>query len=93
MMSLLWLVDTALSTVSFVVIISAVLSWLIAFNIVNRHHRIVWMIAGTLEQLTEPLLRPIRRFLPVMGGLDLSPVILLIAIMFLRRLLVEYWPI
>jgi YggT family protein len=68
-------------------IISAVLSWLIAFNIVNTHNRFVQIVGDFLYRITEPLLYPIRRMLPNMGGLDLSPLILIFAIMFLQSFL------
>lgn len=69
-----------------VIIISAILSWLIAFNVVNTGNRVVLTVADTLWRLTEPLLRPIRKILPDLGGIDISPVILIILL-----LTVEYY--
>lgn len=66
------------------VIISAVVSWLIAFNVINTYNRSVAMIVDVLYRTTEPALRPIRQFLPVFGGLDFSPIILLLIIWFAR---------
>jgi YggT family protein len=66
------------------VIIQAVVSWLIAFNIINTYSRPVAMVLDFLYRVTEPALRPIRRFVPVMGGLDISPIILLLVIWFVR---------
>ena len=71
-----------------VLIAAAVLSWLIAFNVVNTRNDFVRMIAETLYRLTEPVLRPIRNILPDLGGIDISPVILILVLMFLRNLLV-----
>ena len=64
----------------YLVIIQAVISWLIAFNIINTYSRPVAMVLDFLYRITEPLLRPIRQFLPSIGGLDVSPVILLLII-------------
>jgi YggT family protein len=66
------------------VIIQAVVSWLIAFNIINTYNRPVAMVLDFLYRITEPALRPIRQFVPIMGGLDLSPIILLLIIWFVR---------
>lgn len=62
------------------IVIQAVVSWLIAFNIINTYSRPVAMVLDFLYRVTEPVLRPIRRFVPVMGGLDIAPIILLLAI-------------
>ncbi len=67
-----------------IVIIQAVASWLIAFNILNTHSRPVSMIIDFLYRLTEPALRPIRQFLPNLGGLDISPIILFLIILFIE---------
>ena len=71
-----------------VVIASAILSWLVAFNVVNTNNRVVLVIGDTLYRLTEPALRPIRSILPNLGGIDISPVILIIALMFLDQLII-----
>ncbi|MQP66775.1 hypothetical protein GE253_15680 [Niveispirillum sp. SYP-B3756] len=73
-----------------VLIISAILSWLIAFNVINTHNRFIYTVSDMLYRLTEPVLRPIRNVLPNLGGLDLSPIVLILAIMFAQRLLVNY---
>ena len=74
-----------------VVIIGAVLSWLIAFDVVNRRNRAVYTIADSLYRLTEPALRPIRKVLPDLGGLDISPVILILGLIFLRDVVLMSW--
>jgi YggT family protein len=66
------------------------LSWLLAFNVINYDNNFVRSVWNGLNALTEPLLRPIRRRLPQMGAIDLSPIILLIAIFFLERVIVYY---
>lgn len=73
-----------------VVIASAVLSWLIAFNVVNTQNRFVYTIADVLFRLTEPALRPIRRVLPELGGLDLSPVVLILGLILLQDIIAYY---
>ncbi len=65
-------------------ILGAILSWLVAFNIINTHNRFVQVVGDFLYRITEPLLRPIRNALPMMGGLDLSPMILIFIIYFLQ---------
>ncbi|WP_029011687.1 YggT family protein [Niveispirillum irakense] len=73
-----------------VLIISAILSWLIAFNVINTQNRFVYTVSDVLYRLTEPVLRPIRNILPNLGGLDLSPIVVILLVMFLQRLLVNY---
>jgi YggT family protein len=73
----------------YIVIGAAVMSWLTAFGVVNRHNRAVATIEDILYRLTEPALRPIRRILPNLGGIDVSPIILLLLLVFVERLLVE----
>jgi YggT family protein len=74
-----------------VIIISAILSWLIAFDVVNRRNRAVYMIADSLNRLTEPALRPIRNALPDLGGLDISPVVLILGLIFIRDVVLFGW--
>ncbi len=80
----------ALDLYVWVLIISAILSWLIAFNVVNTRNRAVYMISDVLYRLTEPALRPIRNVLPNLGGVDLSPVVLILVVMFIQRLILNY---
>ena len=67
----------------------AILSWLIAFNVVNMYNDLVRSIWTGLNALTEPALKPIRRFLPSMGGMDISPLILLLIVYFIRQLIID----
>jgi YggT family protein len=85
----LWLISQVIWLYIYILIASAVLSWLIAFNVVNTRNDVVRSIANFLYQVTEPVLRPIRNMLPAMGGLDISPVILMIGLIFLEKLI--YW--
>lgn len=89
--SIVWLIVTIIDLYFWIVIISAVLSWLIAFNVANPRNPVVGTVWDTLVRLTEPALAPIRRFLPNLGGIDISPVILLLLLGFLRRFIVEIY--
>jgi YggT family protein len=82
----LWLILTIINIYFWIILAMVVLSWLVAFNVVNRSNPYVRQIGYALERLTEPLLRPIRRFLPDLGGIDLSPIVLLIAMQFFGML-------
>jgi YggT family protein len=88
--SLIILIDMVLNLYMWVLIASAILSWLVAFNVINTRNRVVYAIGDFLYRITEPVLRPIRRFLPNFGGVDLSPVVLILLLIFLRNLLWEY---
>jgi YggT family protein len=85
----LWLIDTIITIYIWLLIASAVLSWLIAFNVVNTRNPIVSNIGEFLYRMTEPLLRPIRSMLPNLGGIDVSPVILILGLLFLERFI--FW--
>jgi YggT family protein len=91
MYAFLNLVSTVISIYIWLLIAQAVLSWLVAFGIVNRYNRVVATIGDFLWRVTEPLLRPIRRVLPDLGGIDISPVILILLLWFLRNLMFEYF--
>jgi YggT family protein len=85
----LWLIDTIITLYIWLLIASAILSWLVAFNVVNTRNPIVANIGEFLYRITEPALRPIRALLPNLGGIDVSPVILIILLLFLQRII--YW--
>ncbi|MDD3371445.1 MAG: YggT family protein [Alphaproteobacteria bacterium] len=87
--SVLDLVYVVLNLYWYAIMIGAILSWLLAFEVVNPYNRTVRTINDMLARITEPLLAPIRRYLPPAGGFDLSPIVLLFAIYFLQRLIVR----
>ncbi|HWT09713.1 MAG TPA: YggT family protein [Roseomonas sp.] len=91
MRALFWLLDTAISLYVWALIIAAVLSLLLAFNILDSRNRLVWSISDFFYRVTEPVLRPIRRFLPNLGGVDLSPLVLILLLQALRILLGEIY--
>jgi YggT family protein len=90
MRAILNIVLLALDLYKYVIIASAVMSWLIAFNVVNIRNDVVRSIWNTLVALTEPLLAPIRRFLPNTGGIDISPVILFLLILLVQQIIALY---
>ncbi len=85
----LWLIDTIITLYIWILIASAILSWLVAFNVVNARNPIVANIGEFLYRITEPALRPIRALLPNLGGIDISPVILILLLLFLQRII--FW--
>ena len=87
MTALFWLIDTVIGFYVTLVIVQVVLSWLVAFNVVNTQNRFVYMVGDFLYRITEPALKPIRRVLPTMGGLDISPIVLIFSLYFLQILL------
>ena len=90
MIAIFYLVLQILKLYSYVVIINVVLSWLIAFNILNTQNRFVYSVLELSYRLTDPLLNKIRRFLPNLGNLDISPVILLLLIWFIEMCMKLY---
>lgn len=92
MIALKLLIDSVLSIFLWIIILQVIMSWLIAFNVINTSNRFVYMVGDFLYRITEPVMRPIRRILPNLGGIDLSPLVVLLLIYFARNLLSEYWP-
>jgi len=90
MRALLNVIFLALDLYKYVIIASAVMSWLIAFNVVNIRNDVVRSIWNTLVALTEPLLMRIRRYLPNTGGIDISPVVLFLIILLIEQILALY---
>ncbi|MSP20272.1 MAG: YggT family protein [Alphaproteobacteria bacterium] len=89
MSALYWLINTILNLFMWALIISAVMSWLVAFGILNMHNKVVYQIGDFFHRITEPVLTPIRRVLPNLGGVDVSPLVLILLIVFARRLLAD----
>ncbi|MFE0754446.1 YggT family protein [Inquilinus sp. NPDC058860] len=85
------IIQLVLQMYVWVVIAAAILSWLVAFNVVNTRNQVVYQIGNALYRLTEPALRPIRRVLPNLGGIDISPVVLLLLIYFLQMVLANIY--
>lgn len=90
MLALYNLFGTVIDIVLFVLIANAIISWLMAFGIINMSNQFVATIYSILQRFTEPLLRPIRKLIPNLGGLDISPIILILALFFIRDLVYQY---
>ncbi|MBN9017710.1 MAG: YggT family protein [Rhizobiales bacterium] len=90
MLAIINVVMIALNLYWYVVIASAIFSWLYAFGVVNPRNQVVSMIGNFLYQATEPVLRPIRRVVPTLGALDISPVILLLGIILIQQVIILY---
>jgi len=89
MKSIFILLDSMITIYLWIIIINAILSWLVAFNILNTQNRFVFSILDTTYKLTDPALSKIRRFIPMFGSIDISPVILILLLMFFRNLIFE----
>ncbi|MEK9944881.1 MAG: YggT family protein [Alphaproteobacteria bacterium] len=85
MQSILGLIDTLVALYMWAMIFSAILSWLVAFNVVNTSNPVIYRIGDFLHRITEPVLGPIRRMLPNLGGIDISPIIVILLIQFIIR--------
>jgi len=90
MRALFLVIDLILHLYIWLIIAAAVLSWLVAFNVVNTRNQFVSMIGDFLYRITEPVLRPVRNVVPSFGGIDISPVIVIFIIIFLRYVIALY---
>lgn len=84
--AIVWLVSTVLSLMTWAIILSAIFSWLFAFDVINRRNRVVSQVADMLDRITTPILAPFRRIIPPLGGIDVSPIVVLLLINFLKIL-------
>ena len=89
MKSIFILLDSVITIYLWVIIVNALLSWLVAFNILNTQNRFVFSILNATYKLTDPALNKIRKFIPTFGSIDISPIILILGLMFLRNLVFE----
>ena len=89
MKSIFILLDSIITIYLWIIIINALLSWLVAFNVLNTQNRFVFSVLDATYKLTDPALNKIRRFIPTFGSIDISPVILILFLMFLRNLIFE----
>jgi YggT family protein len=90
MRALLYVILLALNIYMWIVIAAVILSWLVAFNVVNTRHPFVAGVADFLYRITEPVLRPIRNLLPNLGGIDISPIILFLIIILIQKIIEFY---
>ena len=89
MKSIFILLDSMITIYLWIIIINAILSWLVAFNVLNTQNRFVFSVLDATYKLTDPALSKIRRFIPMFGSIDISPVILILILMFLRNIIFE----
>ena len=89
MKSIFILLDSIITIYLWIIIINAVLSWLVAFNILNTQNRFVFAVLDATYKMTDPVLNKIRKFIPTFGSIDISPVILILLLMFLRNIIFE----
>jgi YggT family protein len=90
MRALLDVILLALQLYTYIIIAAAVVSWLVAFSVVNTRNQVVAMVGEFLYRVTEPALRPIRNFMPNLGGIDISPVILILIIILIENVIIYY---
>lgn len=89
MQALAELIYTVFTIYIYVLIASAITSWLVAFNVINTQNRFVYALLNFLYRVTEPALRPFRRIIPNLGGVDISPIVLILILVFLRNIIVD----
>ena len=89
MKSIFLLVDSIINIYIWLIIINVILSWLVAFNVLNTQNRFVFAVLNATHQLTDPVLNKIRRFIPNLGSIDISPVVLILLLIFIRNLFFE----
>ncbi len=86
---LAWLVASAIDIYVFILIVGVVLSWLLAFDVVNRSNKFVYMVGDFCHRITEPALRPIRNMMPDLGGIDIAPILLILGLYFIKGVLIN----
>ena len=84
MFAVFQLIDTVISIYIWIIIIQVILSWLVAFNVVNTGNRVIYVIGDALFRLTEPVMKPIRKVMPAIGGFDLAPMVVILLLIFVR---------
>ena len=92
MNSLLYLIIQIINLFQFILIIYIILTWLVNFNVINTGNRFVYSILDALYRLCEPSLNLVRRYLPNFGAIDISPIVVYLALWFVKSLFIEYWP-
>ena len=91
MKSIFILMDSVITIYLWIIIINALLSWLVAFNILNTQNRFVFSVLDATYKMTDPVLNRIRRFIPTFGSIDISPVVLILLLIFLRNIIFEFF--
>ena len=89
MKSIFILLDSVITIYLWIIVINVILSWLVAFNVLNTQNRFVFSVLDATHKLTDPVLNKIRKYIPMFGSIDITPVILILILMFLRNLIFE----
>ena len=92
MNSLLLLLIQIINLFQFILVIYIITTWLVNFNIINTSNRFVYTIMDAMYRLCEPSLNFVRKYLPTFGSIDLSPIVVYLGLLFIKSLLIEYWP-
>ena len=85
-----WLFDTLVNIVILVIVIQAIMSWLFAFNVISNQNMVVYRIWDVMNRLSEPIYRPVRRFMPDLGGVDITPMVVIVGLLLLQQLIYAY---
>lgn len=88
--AIVWLVNTIISLLIFMIFARAIISWLVAFDVLNTRNRFVHQVLRVLEGITDPILKPFQRFVPLLGGVDISPIVAFLALQVIRILFNTY---
>ena len=91
MASVVTLISTIIQIFIWLLIANAILSWLVAFNVINTRNQFINSVGKFLYKITEPVLAPVRRIIPVFGGIDISPIVLILLLIFAQNLMFEYF--
>ena len=86
---LVWLILTVIDIYTYIVIIGVILSWLVAFNVINTSNKFVYMVGDMTHRLTEPALKPLRNMLPNLNGIDLSPMALILGLIVAKKIVLN----
>ena len=92
MQSLLFLIIQIIDLYKFIIIIYVIATWLVGFGIINTNNKFVYSLLYALHRICEPSMRIIKNFIPVFGNIDISPIIVFLILEFIKRLIIEYWP-
>ena len=92
MISVLGLIIQIINLFQFILVIYIISTWLINFNIINTNNRFVYVIMDGMYRLCEPSLNFVRKYIPIFGSIDLSPIVVYLFLWFIKSLLIEYWP-
>ncbi|MBL4907812.1 MAG: YggT family protein [Sneathiella sp.] len=91
MESVVNLIATIIEIFVYLLVANAIMSWLVAFNVINTQNQFISSVGQFLYKITEPVLRPVRKIIPAFGGIDISPIVLILLLFLIRNLMFEYF--